>query len=82
MGAYMFQTGASEASLVDLKVLSVLSQSTSAGIATEYHYTCLSVMHLKIMCIIVLMAINVKTETVDLVIISHNPLITKVPLFF
>lgn len=82
MGAYTFQTGASEASLVDLKVLSVLSQSTSAEIAAEYHYTCLSVMHLKIVCIIVLKAINVKTEIVDLIIISHNPLITKSTSFF
>lgn len=43
----MFQTGAPKASLVDLNVLSVPSQSTSAGIAAGYHYTCLSVMHLK-----------------------------------
>lgn len=70
----MFQTGAPKASLVDLNVLSVPSQSTSAGIAAGYHYTCLSVMHLKIMCIIVLKEINVKTKIVYLIIIRSQPI--------
>lgn len=77
----MFQTGDPKASLVDLNVLSVPSQSTSTGIAAGYHYTCLSVMHLKIMCIIVLKEINVKTKIVYLIIIRSQPIDNKI-LFF
>lgn len=78
----MFQTGAPEASLVDLNVLSVPSQSTSAGIAAGNHYTFLSDMNLKIMCIIVLNEIKVKTEIVYLIIIRSQPTDNKKYFFF